>query len=498
MDTDNTKGSREVKKNEQYFAAMINDISWKSLKSILLYRKKYSDLFKQGGFQFKQKNTSRAQNIIINNSDREDYQILFYYWSSEKKKYMELLEPVFEKNALNEEEQENNKRELYDIDQTIFSNLINSLSREHAMFFLHFSPFKLTKEQKKILSEHEDPNEIKKPTIKVEKKKDGDDDKIKILRQELNKHKKTIGENKKEIKRLQNTIASLKMNIEHSSDELNQLQDIQIKYEEKIVQIENLAKKKNNTLIEKLIGKGNKLSESLQKNKDILVELEKRNKKIAMLELQLKKSDNSLRENVTAIFNRININKLTGSLNEPDEVKELMLSVIQVPNQDGSDLNNFDDKQFKKSWFSLSKDELKTIKQILKLDIKYLSENEFSKKWPDYSDLLIDLKYSLKARAALIDVIYEIMKEFFDAEKYKKTVIKKPKKKSIFQNELNRLTIPATTISKLEKAKIYNIGQLVYKQERELLRLRIGRNELKRLKSALSELNLKLGMKRYK
>lgn len=209
---------------------------------------------------------------------------------------------------------------------------------------------------------------------------------------------------------------------------------------------------------------------------------------------ELKSYKNKFYKKVTCLFEQINTVEIIGALNEPDEVKDLLFSVVRVPQDDHSLLKDSGDIHFKKSWFHMVRHELKTIKKISTIDINELIDSKFSQSWPDYTDLLVDLKYSLKARAAILNLISETMKQFFKEENYRSSKPKSFQKYSVnpAKQNINILDLPDQTIFKLKKAGIKSVEELTMKREHELLKMRIGRKMLKQIKNALKKRNLKL------
>jgi len=69
-------------------------------------------------------------------------------------------------------------------------------------------------------------------------------------------------------------------------------------------------------------------------------------------------------------------------------------------------------------WLKLLEGENKSVGILGKITLESASEQDFSNHWADLSDRLVDLKYSLRARAVLIDFFYEILSKFYDINEF--------------------------------------------------------------------------------
>jgi hypothetical protein len=191
-------------------------------------------------------------------------------------------------------------------------------------------------------------------------------------------------------------------------------------------------------------------------------------------------------------------------LNEPDEVQELLLSAIRIPATDeasstgpkSDDLNGF--------WARLLGDESETLKAVSNITVEAAGEPDFSNRWPDLSDQLVDLKYSLRARAVLINFIYEILRKFYDLEDYvpqqpahpvRPAPLSPAPKRNVPGEALETLNLHQKIIDGLQARNIHTVSDLVRVKENELLKIKhFGRKDLKRLKTELDARGLNLGM----
>ena len=207
------------------------------------------------------------------------------------------------------------------------------------------------------------------------------------------------------------------------------------------------------------------------------------------------------------VLSQLNSPDIIRALNEPDEVKDLLLSVVRIPEADDKmqaskktgDLENF--------WDKLIQSETDTLKVLAAFDTQSMIEPSFSANWPDLVDQLADVKYSLRARAVLVDFIHEILSAFYDSEKYIReqavpkttpVVVAVSPKANIFSYDIQTLDLHGAIIKGLNKKHVFTIGDLVRLREDELFRIKnFGRGDLERVKAALATKGLRLSMSVY-
>jgi hypothetical protein len=494
-----TKKEKEI--ISRHLRQMLKEIGWANVKEIVKANKRFKSLFAQGGHQFKPQNLSRAIQIIVNNSKKYDHHYIFFKWCEKVTYYDDILEKIFS----DDDDTEDAESKSYKVDEDIFINLTKVIKYKHSEIFIHLSPIEFSVEQINQL------NELDKKLEEDESDKNNQDSKYQAgkdknaAKDETKKLKAAIRSYRKDIKNWEIENKNLKIQLNNTAKELEKYQKISSDYEEKLLSIEELHIEKETKLAniiktekaknQNIIKNGQtEISENKEKIENLSNELAKRTKKIEALNNELNAYKKKFYNKVTCLFEQVNTVEIIGALNEPDEVKDLLLSVVRVPQNDHSLSKNSSDLHFKKSWFHMVRHELKSIKKVSSIDINELIDSNFSQNWPDYTDLLVDLKYSLKARAAILNLISETMKQFFKEENYRSSKPKLLQKASVSHSKqnINILNLPKKTMLRLKNAGIRSVEELTMKQERELLKLRIGRNMLKQIKNELRKRNLKL------
>ena len=155
-------------------------------------------------------------------------------------------------------------------------------------------------------------------------------------------------------------------------------------------------------------------------------------------------------------------------------------------------------------WRKLLEGESASVKILEEITLEAASERDFSNQWADLSDRLVDLKYSLRARAVLIGFFYEILSKFYDINEYTFEETPAPQaispvvhpRRHIFSEEVETLGLDQRIIKGIRSKNIFTVDDLVRKKEHELLRIKnFGRKDLESLTEALGKKGLRLGMK---
>lgn len=381
---------------------MIKEISWSSLEGHILTKKSLSGKIKQGGFRLIQKNRAYFEKLIYKESKESDFEKLFNIWCSEHSEYSELLEHYFDSEEYEKWAEENNiKEDEYALPDSEFAELSVHLSREHAYFFLCFSPIRFSEKQIDILLNlpaHNKKDDVKN-AVELEK--------IRSSNAELNTLKRKITKLSNKNKELQKENEEKLEEIKKLKEQLkNCLEEVDLKVNKAIQEIREELEE-NKELLLKSKSQDDELKAQLGKSEQIIKsqasQIEGLNKKIRRLQEP---------EYFQKIIKSVNWNEIIDYLNKPQEVKELLLSVVKKPASDDSndDAGNQDDlKQF---WSNQLNKEKDTLGKVTKIDIMSLINKTYFREWAEHADEFLDLKYSLSARLVLVDMLYEILREY--------------------------------------------------------------------------------------
>ncbi len=136
------------------------------------------------------------------------------------------------------------------------------------------------------------------------------------------------------------------------------------------------------------------------KNKYEIIENQNTNLQRKLENLRLEKE-----KPFVEILKYIDFFELINTLNEPDQIKEFLNSTLIHPDDD----KPFFNKSFEEFWNSCTAIENNNIEVVKHLLVRDIRKEEFVEDWD--SDLFTDIKYSLTARAFMINLLNEILRE---------------------------------------------------------------------------------------
>lgn len=394
---------------------MTQELAWHTLKEIISSKKKLLSEFQRGGYKLVPKNRSRAKKLLIEKSSKSDYRLIFFRWYSEQSTYKEILDPYFisdeykiwaEKRKLEEDE--------YALPDDRFNILYDSLTNKHALYFLHFSPIKFTRKQAEMF--------IKKPTSPVESDEKKKEESLVLSKQTA----ELIEKLKSEIRSLKKDQRRLKGNNINLQKQIDNYKKNEIIYREKIKEQNESLEKYRKEMDAKIKEADHRVSERLEKLKEEKARsewkakdykykfgkasrvLQSNSRQISNLKKiipELKKTKNIRFQN---ILERIDTKELFDVLNEPDEVKELLSTLVKPPTGDDTSDARQLEINLKSFWNNLLKKEEEVLDKICLLKVDDIDESYY-KNWVNHTDDFNDLIYSLRARAILIKMLHEIL-----------------------------------------------------------------------------------------
>jgi len=192
-------------------------------------------------------------------------------------------------------------------------------------------------------------------------------------------------------------------NKRHLKKNANLKRNIDKEVERISTELENLKEAK--AITEKQTGA---LSKQLDKSNRIV---KVQSGRIKNLQKELEK----VKEQKTACFHNIlsliDIRDLINDLNEPDDVKELLSTVVIPPTSDDQTSEQTQEDAIDIFWNGLIKSEKEFISEVIKIDAMSVMNGSFFKNWGTKADYFLDLKYSLRARAVLVNLFYEILRQ---------------------------------------------------------------------------------------
>jgi len=133
-------------------------------------------------------------------------------------------------------------------------------------------------------------------------------------------------------------------------------------------------------------------------------ELEKLNENIQ----ELKRKD---RELFHRILDKLNFQELFSQLNEPDEIKDTLSSLVKPTTVDSNESDINVSNNLRDFWNRLIEREEELLNRITSVQATSVVEGTYFHQWADHKDDFDDLIYSLRARAFLANLIYKIIKQ---------------------------------------------------------------------------------------
>ncbi len=484
-----------------YLKLMLDEIKWDSLRQICEAKNKYLKRFQTGGFQLKVQHIDRTRSVILKASEEDDYSMLFSFWCKQKKELVPVMDALLETENIygGKSTEEPTKNE--ELPKNNFEKLTSCLEDRDGLYILLFSRITFSKEEeivlvdsvgKKVDSGDNAVEEERKELIIAEK-----------LRAEVKQLKGEIHAVARENKKLLREKGHLDEAIEKLCDELESIKNTNRNNEEEIARLKSIENEKIERLETEIERCRIKMKEMKEDLAGLGVELEQ--KKSALKRLQEEKDtiEKEFTRRIVDVLTKLNAPEIIKALNEPDEIKDYLLSVLSIPTVDEispSGLRTIDINNF---WQKFIQHENDTIKKLGELTLQSTTEQYFIDRWPYISDELVDVKYSLRARAVMIDFVYEILRKFYDPDKYipsQSTVTQAispsvTRKQGIFEEKLEELELDPKTIRSLKNVNINTIGDLVRKRDSDLLKIKnFGRKDLNQVIEALSVKKLNLGM----
>lgn len=399
--------------------AMIREISWKQLKELISSRSDLKDIFAKGSFQLISKNRNRVENILIENCFDTDCQYLFLAWYSRKNKYRQILEQYFESDKYKKwSKTKKIKDGEYGLPETLFKIFLKLLKAKDALFFLHFSPIKFTNDQAKSLIYHaaysiDSPNDLHsyKEISPLLSSKELQDLRSKL--KELKESHKILERNKREIQaknwHLDKENKKYKEINERIAEKLRGLQtEMDLKIQEAAAKVNEKLNRCNETKIraEKEI---RILKEQSRQNQLIL---ENRAGEISNIKKKLEKYKDDEEKHFHSILEKIDVNEIISTINEPDEVKE-SLSAVRPPKSDEPVVDSEETVDLKTFWLNAIREEEKLLEKITSIKAGAVVNGTYFEQWGSHADEFVDLKHSLRARIVLINMLYEILRQNF-------------------------------------------------------------------------------------
>jgi len=386
----------------QILKNMAHEIPWNILYKFLVIKPAVYEEFQKGGFKPDRKNKNRMVDMITSAYKDGDGETLFLKWLNTKRSYLDIIEPFYSDYPGWAKEHGVEKGKYVMLDD-LFERFVTALESRHALFFIHFSPIVFTEEQKTVL-------------MRISMLNEGERKDPEILRV----GGKQIGfVDQKELHRLTAENKEFAREVQKLREENQRIRQQLEKKTGGVDDAAQMAKKIEKEYTEKLDG-------ALNKTQRLEGEIEKQATMIRRLEHMVSNREGEIRnlkkrfsglaekekEQFQKILSKIDLPELVRSLNEPDEVKILLESLVKAPTTEeavvdraGTDIKTFFD--------GLSKKEDEILNGITSIGAASVADGSYFQKWADHADELLDLKYSYRAKAVIVNLIYETLRQCY-------------------------------------------------------------------------------------
>ena len=217
-------------------------------------------------------------------------------------------------------------------------------------------------------------------------------------KKELKKYKKEIEKLAKENSRLHNR---QKEHNKDRADLIKQIDEIEAAHAEEIKILDGRQESLQLEIAE--------LESEISRIASRLIE---KNNRIRNLEKVAVRLEEEKERYFHQILSRLDAEELLSSLNAPDDVLELLSTVIRPPATDNADRQVEASVTLHDFWNSLAVRENELVQDALKISVEEVARNKDSKDWLDREDNFIDLKCSLSTRIYLADMIHRIFQQY--------------------------------------------------------------------------------------
>jgi hypothetical protein len=484
--------------------SILSELGWNSLIQIVKSKKRFFDRFTTGGFQLKAQNAQRARTVILNAAEKEDYEQLFFIWCQDKEALRSISNAWAETEVSGEGTDTEEATECQELEKEKFEKLIGIIKNREGLYFLCFSPVVFTFEQETRLLESVSLENSYTYAPKVKSQQESPKEKIvSEIKAENKECKAQLRKVQHENRKLVKECSSLENKAKKIELELRNTEEINRRYEEQIARLEN-AENEQIDKLETIIADQKTEIKGIKGMLDGLRnELRQREGDTNRLKEEKASVEEKFKSRIGDVLRELNSNEIIRSLNEPDEVKELLQSVIRIPSSDDTEKSLRKHINIIEFWHKLIERERASVKIVEEITLESASEPDFGNKWADLSDRLVDLKYSLRARGVIIGFFYEILRKFFALNEslQEETSVSQPitpvvkHKLKICAENVEVLGLEPKILKGIRTKNIYTVGDLVRKKDNELFKIKnFGKKDLEKLKKALAGKGLRLGM----
>lgn len=401
---------------------ILQELSWLQLKEFIFnFRKSLLKKVTAGGVRVQPQNRKMVQSVVKREclENQNIRYALFSVWFNSHKEYHDCLSPFFKSEEHEELLKERGIDEGYVINSALFQTVADIIRPNDINKFFLLSPIVFTEFQKEELEkirnrQQQDRSTVQVPVETEDKSRKPTDKGLFLSKGEWKGHQKELKKYQQETARLDKENEKLRKKVKDSAmvraECRNQLDE---KDSAHAGEIEELQRE-----IRELRGRIKTLDQGAESTAK---QLEEKDRRISNLERALKRMQSENDTFFQRIVGEIDSEDLLAGLNTQADVLELLRTVIRPPTSDSHD----GDRQFitfREFWQVLAAREKELMENVvLALTVEESANDCFFSDWGDRVDDFSDLKCSLLARYYLVDMFYEILRQYFEKQEGRKT-----------------------------------------------------------------------------
>ena len=395
----------------------LNQASWGLLKEIIENISSLRKAVTVGGVRLLEKN-KKIIIPIVRRKCREDELILhglFTSWFNEQKVYYDCLSPFFQSDEHSELLKEHEiDAWQYIISDEYFEKFIDVVRSSDINKFLLLSPIYFTPTQKEHLEQLKIEQSETRQALEqesasesgVKKQADG----VFLTRGEWKRHEKELRRSQKKIEKLEKENSRL-----HNRKRELHRENADLKA--KIDEIEANHLGEMNILFGQQEVQKHGIMELEQEVTKITSHLTEKNNRIRNLEKTAACRRDEEEKYFHQILSKLDPENLISGLNAPDDVIELLSTVIRPPTTDDAGRPAEASRTMKDLWNDLAAREKELVHNVLEISVENVAEGNYFVDWESGVDIFMDLKCSLSTRIYLADMLYEILQQYFPQSK---------------------------------------------------------------------------------
>ena len=402
------------------FCAMVSEITWQALEALTTNSSVLKERAQRGGHRIACKNRSHVERVLIRASspflhDSPHVRDAFMAWYLDQE-FADAMQKYFlSDNYTAWAESSNIPEGEYRFQDESFTGFSEMLLAAQLVNLLYFSPVAFTDTQITILQSKQTKNHLGNAddgqSASCESHGEGTAEDIESLRTELRK----VRDERRSLRRDKRKLQSQMQTLETAAENARASADLSRKQCHE-------SQKELSRVSGEIACLREEASEAASTTRLMESEIKIGHRQVAKLRKQVDRAGEQVRELRASLLldqladGGIVSHELVAALNEPDEVKELLLSNVKLPEKDADLQDDYGSFDFEDYWKHLMDDERITIQEFLQINVADVMQGLAVQNWASRADQLVDLKYSLRARAVLVGIVYEILRQRYERE----------------------------------------------------------------------------------